>query len=392
MLVLFDGWASLFRDRVVPWRIGMAEKVRAQLEREVLPRFVADAALVRGEGRRRSSASTLVDHAEWKARRAQLAGRAGSTSRRRGGAGDLFPAAGAGLGGRRRGARCARSRRSTVAKVRQQAQVGVLADAFGDEAFCRALVDGDRRGRASCKTAQGRLRFTPTRRVRASWPATPSTRLPVAAPRAQSSNTIVTLGERLFLKAYRRAAGRASIPELEIGRFLTDVAQFREQRAGGRQRSSTSAPTARTTTLALLQAYVANQGDGWTYTLNYLERFLDEQATLAAADAAAARTLHGGYLALDAHARPAHRRAARGAGAQHAAIRRSIPSRSRRADVSGLDQARVRRARPTQTLDLLGSARDDLPLPARDAATRAGAQREAARAHRRLRAARGRRR
>jgi maltose alpha-D-glucosyltransferase/alpha-amylase len=26
VLVLFDGWSSLFRDRVVPWRIGMAEK------------------------------------------------------------------------------------------------------------------------------------------------------------------------------------------------------------------------------------------------------------------------------------------------------------------------------------------------------------------------------
>ena len=28
-------------------------------------------------------------------------------------------------------------------------------------------------------------------------------------------------------------------------------------------------------TLALLQAYVPNQGDGWGYTLDYLERFLE---------------------------------------------------------------------------------------------------------------------
>ena len=40
VLVLFDGWTSFFRDRVVPWRIRMAEKTRAQLEYEVLPRFV----------------------------------------------------------------------------------------------------------------------------------------------------------------------------------------------------------------------------------------------------------------------------------------------------------------------------------------------------------------
>ena len=39
ILILFDGWMSFFRDRVVPWRIGMAEKTRTQLEVEVLPRY-----------------------------------------------------------------------------------------------------------------------------------------------------------------------------------------------------------------------------------------------------------------------------------------------------------------------------------------------------------------
>ena len=51
VLVLFDNWTSFFRDQVVPWRIGMAGQLRAQLENEVLPRFIARAALVRGEGR-----------------------------------------------------------------------------------------------------------------------------------------------------------------------------------------------------------------------------------------------------------------------------------------------------------------------------------------------------
>ena len=50
----------------------------------------------------------------------------------------------------------------TIAKVRQQAQVGVLADAFGDEAFCRALVAAI--GAASeRKSTHGTLRFAPTR-------------------------------------------------------------------------------------------------------------------------------------------------------------------------------------------------------------------------------------
>jgi len=40
VLVLFDSWNSFFRNRVVPWRMAMAEKTRTQLEGEMLPRFL----------------------------------------------------------------------------------------------------------------------------------------------------------------------------------------------------------------------------------------------------------------------------------------------------------------------------------------------------------------
>jgi maltose alpha-D-glucosyltransferase/alpha-amylase len=50
-------------------------------------------------------------------------------------------------------------------------------------------------------------------------------------------------------------------------------------------------------TLALLQGYVENQGDGWTYTLEYLNRFLEEHQSPAAPQAPPAES-HGGYLAL----------------------------------------------------------------------------------------------
>jgi maltose alpha-D-glucosyltransferase/alpha-amylase len=49
-------------------------------------------------------------------------------------------------------------------------------------------------------------------------------------------------------------------------------------------------------TLALLQGYVTNQGDGWTYTLEYLEPFLDEHRTLAAP--VLPSDVHGAFLAL----------------------------------------------------------------------------------------------
>src|SRR5678809_1516203 len=96
----------------------------------------------------------------------------------------------------------------------------------------------------------------------------------MGALHTQSTNTSVTLGDRLFLKCYRRL--RAGVhPELEVGRFLTDKARVKNRvpLAGyveyfGRE----SEPT----TVALLQAYIPNQGDAWGYTLGYLERMIEK--------------------------------------------------------------------------------------------------------------------
>jgi maltose alpha-D-glucosyltransferase/alpha-amylase len=82
-------------------------------------------------------------------------------------------------------------------------------------------------------------------------------------------------------------------PEVEIGRYLTDVAHFRNcvPLAGVVEHVDRDGAV---TTLAVLQAYVQNQGDAWTYTLEYLARFLDTHR----AAAAVAPDIHGAYLAL----------------------------------------------------------------------------------------------
>jgi maltose alpha-D-glucosyltransferase/alpha-amylase len=116
----------------------------------------------------------------------------------------------------------------------------------------------------------------------------------VRAPGAQGSNTTVALGHQLFLKGYRRL--RAGLnPEVEIGCFLTEVARFPNSVpvAGHVEYASADGTVM---TLALLQGYVENQGDGWSYTLDYLERFLDQCRTATAPGPAA--EAHGGYLAL----------------------------------------------------------------------------------------------
>jgi maltose alpha-D-glucosyltransferase/alpha-amylase len=88
-------------------------------------------------------------------------------------------------------------------------------------------------------------------------------------------------------------------PELEMGWFLTSVARYPHcvPVLGALEYLGNDG---RMMTLAMVQAYVTNQGDGWVYTLGYLERFLEELRT-AGADAIAAAApaqAHGGFLAL----------------------------------------------------------------------------------------------
>ncbi|HEY3998918.1 MAG TPA: maltose alpha-D-glucosyltransferase, partial [Candidatus Xenobia bacterium] len=64
VLVLFDGWMSLFRDRVVPWRIGIAEKTRAQFETDSLPRYVEMQRWYAGKGTAIERVR-ILDHVLW---------------------------------------------------------------------------------------------------------------------------------------------------------------------------------------------------------------------------------------------------------------------------------------------------------------------------------------
>jgi maltose alpha-D-glucosyltransferase/alpha-amylase len=289
VLLLFDGWASLFRDRVVQWRIGMSEKVRHQLEVEALPAYVA--------GRRWYAAKSrairrveLADSVEWKpgARtwllsivRVETEGEAQPY---------FLPLS---LAWEDYDDSLVRALSSfAVAKVRQQAQVGVLADAFGDESFVRAFVEAVGAG-AVQKTTRGRIEFRPTSAF-ADLAGRDVARLEVSTPVAVSSNTVVALGDRLFVKAYRRLSVGVN-PEVEIGRYLTEVARFAHAVpvAGS---VDYVADDGRTATLGLVQGYVANQGDGWDYTRNYLERFFDDVSREA--PQAADGDVHGGYVTL----------------------------------------------------------------------------------------------
>jgi maltose alpha-D-glucosyltransferase/alpha-amylase len=255
---------------------------------------------------------------------------------------------------------------AVVAKARQQARVGVIADALADEEFCRAVVEAIGAGR-EIATAQGKLRFTPTSAF-ASLAGEDYMGLPVGRPQAQSSNTVVTLGERLFLKGYRCVRPGMN-PEYEVGRFLTEQARFANcvPVAGAIEYVARDGTTM---TLGLLEAYVSNQGDGWTYTLEYLGRFFDQPRTAVEAPA---QDAHGAYLALT-------RVLGTRTGELHTAFARASgdpafdPEPVAAEDIAGWKRRVQEEA--TATLQLLEKNLNQLVLPAREAATELLAQRK----------------
>lgn len=183
----------------------------------------------------------------------------------------------------------------TLARVRQKGRTGLLYGAFGDNHFCRALVQGIGEN-LDLPLGKGRVEF---RAGRAFSELASGIEAPVRHPALEQSNTAVYFGNQLFLKGYRRLQVGTN-PEVEVGRFLTEQSSFRNivpvagavefRRADGE-----------VLTLSLLQAYVENQGMGWNFSVDYLERFLTKQLAAPLPSASAIEpegSPHGYFIAL----------------------------------------------------------------------------------------------
>jgi len=104
--------------------------------------------------------------------------------------------------------------------------------------------------------------------------------LPARIGSAEQSNTSILYGEQLILKLFRRLQPGEN-PDVEIGRFLTEVAHF-PRIAPFLGEISLTSPNGEKTTIAMLQGLVANQGDGWKWFLDQLTGFFASIAGLPA--------------------------------------------------------------------------------------------------------------
>jgi maltose alpha-D-glucosyltransferase/alpha-amylase len=233
----------------VPWRIDGAEG-REQLETEVLPRYLA-AQLVRREGENdqaRGSSTTRCGTCAARLARHPVEVEGGAEAARY-----LLPLALA-WEDRDEAAPEGVARRSPG---RQRANVGVMSDAFADGFLPRG-------GQAIRRGASLRPRTAPcaSRRPRRSGPIAGGdfAALPVGR-QAQSSNTVITIASGCSSRLPPAAGQR----QPELGWALpTEVAGFKHcvPVAGAFEYVGADGTPM---TIALLQAYVVNQGDGWAH-------------------------------------------------------------------------------------------------------------------------------
>jgi maltose alpha-D-glucosyltransferase/alpha-amylase len=163
---------------------------------------------------------------------------------------------------------------ATMARARRGPRDAFVYDGFATDTFVRALLDDMRteRRRASARGGTFAGHATPALAALDLGAEPAIRRLTV-----EQSNTSVVVGEAVMIKGYRRA-NRGPQPELEIARFLDAVGYRNTPALYGYVEYEPAAGAS--IAVAIAQQFVSSQGDAWSATIAYLERFLDRRDTM----------------------------------------------------------------------------------------------------------------
>jgi maltose alpha-D-glucosyltransferase / alpha-amylase len=275
-LVLFAGLASFNTEAVGEAMQALAETLRSRFRTDALPRFLRHQRWFAGKGETLDEAR-LVSSTVWEARRETwlmtfVEAVLGADSQQY-----FLPLAAA---WETEHERLAQGAPTAVARIRQRSRTGLLFDAFGDERFCRDLLEG-LATQAVVELGGASLHFLPTRAF-GDLTSDEIEQQRIRRTPTEGSNSTLLIGDHLFLKGYRRVR-RGANPEWEMGRFLTDVSPcgYTVPVAGAVEYR---VPGEEPIMLALVQAAVQNQGDGWSYTRDYLSRYVESERLQPGAD------------------------------------------------------------------------------------------------------------
>jgi maltose alpha-D-glucosyltransferase/alpha-amylase len=156
------------------------------------------------------------------------------------------------------------------ARARRARRVGLLSDGFASGSFAHAILGG-LAAQARIAFGKAEIEFLPLGDAAAKIPLD----APIEWPGAEQTNSSLVIDRQAIVKLFRRVV-RGIHPEAEMARVLTErgftgtpslIGEVVRRHASG----DTSA-------LAVVEAYVANQGDGSQWTHEQLTRVIDEQA------------------------------------------------------------------------------------------------------------------
>jgi maltose alpha-D-glucosyltransferase/alpha-amylase len=161
------------------------------------------------------------------------------------------------------------------AAVRQGAREGTLLDVATAPIFIGLLL----RNLSESLTVEEsglRLEFRPTAKFSNRPVREPEH---VSAIDTERSNSSAVVDNDYAVKFFRKLEAGIN-PEIEVGRFLTEVAPFAN--APALLGSVELVEADKRFAIMTVHGFVANQGDGWAVSSAYLDRFVDEQRLLAA--------------------------------------------------------------------------------------------------------------
>jgi maltose alpha-D-glucosyltransferase/alpha-amylase len=165
---------------------------------------------------------------------------------------------------------------SLICRVSTSREKGVLFDALSDRTSCCDLFTLIADGRSYSTAAKGQLiayrsEGFPKGKERE------TDCFEVRRMSVEQSNTSIILGNSYILKNFRRVE-EGSSPDLEIGQYLTESTGFTNMAPvlGAIDYQQSNGPRS---TVAMLQVFEKNQGDGWTFTMEHLTAFLNDPQT-----------------------------------------------------------------------------------------------------------------
>ncbi len=152
---------------------------------------------------------------------------------------------------------------------------GILYDGVFNDQACAELLSLMENA-AELALPHGRIRSVRGKALQ-DLTASEAEALAVRRGSAEQSNTSILFGDRLIMKLFRRQDVGVN-PDCEVGRYLTEKANFDRVPpfAGSIEYESKDGQNL---TLVMLQGLVVNEGDGWKWTIEELDRYYENCAT-----------------------------------------------------------------------------------------------------------------